>query len=90
MEMAAREMTHDEWAEQLVGQNQAALALALATAEARGRRHGRASLEGALHHFEVAYRYAVNSHRTGADKADLLASAETFAKIAYDAMRKDR
>ena len=88
-EMAAREMTPQEWAERLTGASVDEIAMALGVAEARGKAKGRQSLEGAVSHFETAYRYAVNANRPGADAKDLLASAETFAKIAYDEWFKD-
>jgi hypothetical protein len=89
-DLSAREMTHDEWAKKLVGKEAPALANALMAAEARGRRKGRASMEPSARHFETAYRYAVNSHRDGADKADLLASAEIFANIGYAEMKETK
>lgn len=87
-EMAAREMTAEEWAERLVGQSRDAIATALRAAEARGRRRGQSDLRGAADHFEVAYRYATNAHRPDADRDDLLASAAMFAGIGYDELRK--
>lgn len=85
---ACREMTADEWADRLVDADKSAIAAALTAAEARGRRKGQNDLRPAADHFEVAYRYAVNAHRAGADSSDLLASAETFARIGYEELRK--
>lgn len=87
--MAAREMTFEEWAQRLVGSSADEIAVALRGAEARGHRRGRDSLSGATNHFEVAYRYAVNASRPGADAEDLLASAKVFADIAYGEWFKD-
>lgn len=87
-EMAAREMTAQEWAEKIAGLGVDQIAIALRAAEQRGERKGRAQLEGAVSHFENAYRYAVNASKRGADGADLLESAETFARIGYDEWRK--
>lgn len=87
-DVAARDATAEEWASRLAGADVSQLAGAIAAAEARGRRKGRDDLRGAVDHFEVAYRYAVNASRPGADQQDLLASAETFARIAYDQLRK--
>jgi len=90
MEKAAREMTPQEWGERLVGSTAEELAMAISAALARGHRHGRQSLEGAVGHFETAYRYAVNASKPGADMTDLLASAETFATIGYEEWLKGK
>ena len=87
-EMAARDMTTDEWADRIVGKGRDDIAIALAAAEARGKRAGLRAMRAAADHFETAYRYAVNAHSPGADAADMLASAETMAGIGYDEMRR--
>ena len=87
-DVAAREMTADEWAFQLVGASKDDLAIAIQAAEARGYRRGQVSMRGALDHFEVAYRYAVNASGYGVDRPDLLASAKMFADIGYAEMQK--
>ena len=89
MDIAAREMTPEEWAERLVGASADDIAVAIASAIERGRCKGRKELQGAVDHFEVAYRYAINASRAGADASDLLASAETMANIAYGELRKE-
>lgn len=85
---AAREMTPSEWAERLAGKSVDEIAIALAAAESRGRRKGRSDLAQAVYHFEIAYRYAVNASRPGANAADLLTSAQTFASIGYEEKAK--
>lgn len=90
-EIAAREMTAQEWAEKIAGLGVDQIAIALRAAEQRGERKGRSQLDGAVWHFETAYRYAVNASKCVApcpDAADLLESAETFARIGYDEWRK--
>ncbi len=86
--VAAREMTAEEWAERLVGRSREDIAIALRAAEARGRREGQRALRSAADHFETAYRYAVNASVPGADKSDLLQSADTFAAMGYDGLRQ--
>lgn len=85
-DIAAREMTATEWAERLVGKSSEEIAFALSSAESRGISRGLNAMRGAADHFEVAYRYAVNASKPGADAQDLLSSAETFARIGYAAL----
>lgn len=94
MEQAMREMTADEWAAIVVGKSQDEIAVALKAAEGRGYRSGRHSLEGAVHHFEIAYRYAAGAQdRIGKSfegmaeaeyVADAFEAAKIMAKIAYE------
>lgn len=88
IDVSAREATPDEWAARLVGKDQTEIAIAIAAAEARGRRKGQDDYRGAADHFETAYRYATNAHRPGADSADLLDSARMFADMGYSDMQK--
>ena len=87
-ECSAREMTADEWAGRLIGASRDVIALAFSGALARGYREGRNSMQGAVDHFEIAYRYAVNASDPNNDAPDLLASAEIFAQIGYDESRE--
>ena len=89
LDMSVREMTAREWAEKIVGSDVDQLTLVISAAMARGERKGRKQMSGAAEHFETAYRYAVNAATIGqSGAADLLASAEIFAKVGYDEQRK--
>ena len=93
-DQAAREMTPEEIAAKDVGCDEKRLAEIVRYAEQRGFHRGRRSLEGAVTHFETAYRYAQGAKermgKTGPDGEaeteyvnDAFASAEIMANIAY-------
>lgn len=92
---AAREMTPAEWAAKLVGADSEILEQAIIAAEMRGVWLGRRSLEGAVDHFETAYRYAAGARerigKTGPDGEpehayvnDAFEAAAIMAKIGYE------
>jgi hypothetical protein len=87
-------MTPEEIAAKDVGCDEKRLAEIVRYAEQRGFHRGRKSLEGAVEHFECAYRYAVNAKerigKTGPDGEaepeyvnDAFESANIMAGIAY-------
>lgn len=87
-DQAFREMTIEEWSERIVGKSKGEIAVALSAAEQRGRRTGQRHLRSAVYHYEVAYRYARNASDLGANKADLLESAATFAQMGHEDLIK--